>query len=107
VIHLANALSLTMFNVNTCQVNLACVGLSKEEARLLLGDNFVSCINHTSTAWLFSTELGISIPVIQATVALLPGDTLIVGQYTGPHLKEGAVELPEGGQIRWFLINIY
>jgi len=42
----------------------------------------------------------------RATIALSPGDELIVAQYRGPRLPEGAMTLPEGAKFSfvWVLV---
>lgn len=64
-----------------------------------------SIVGHEDTARLFSTLLGVDVPVNRTSVQLDPRDKLIVGQYSGPRLPEGATELPEGASIRWVLVE--
>ena len=71
-----------------------------------------SCIGHPDTATLFSTLLGIELPVNRISVKL--DDTrrvslddpprLLVGQYTGPRLPEGCTTLPDGASIEWWIV---
>lgn len=67
----------------------------------LLTEDWTSCVGHASTAAVFSDTLGIEVPHNRVNVNLTPGDALIVGQYTGPRLEEGATTLPEGAVIKW------
>jgi hypothetical protein len=67
----------------------------------------VSIVGHADTAALFSTLLGCPVAHNRATAILSPGDTLLVGQYTGPRLPEGAVTLPEGATVRWFSVTVF
>lgn len=66
---------------------------------------FRSIVGHADTAAVFSSELGIDIPCVRETFVLQPGDSLIVGQYSGPRLEEGAKVLPEGAKIRWLQVD--
>ena len=48
--------------------------------------------------------LGIPVPVNRKSIKLGSGDILLVGQYVGPRLPEGATELPENATIEWWAI---
>jgi hypothetical protein len=39
-------------------------------------------------------------------LSLAEADTLIVAQYRGPRLPEGAITLPEGAEIVFFKVRI-
>ena len=60
---------------------------------------------HADTAGLFERILGVPVPTNRATVALDVGMGLLVGQYRGPRLPEGATELPEGASIEWAYVT--
>ena len=60
-----------------------------------------SVVGHQATAELFTRILGIGVEYNRETLVLRPGDRLIVGQYYGPRLSEGATELPLGATIEW------
>jgi hypothetical protein len=64
-----------------------------------------SAIGHADTAALFSAELGIQIPCERRTVSIVKGERVIVGQYKGERLPEGATKLPDGAEIKWFLVE--
>ena len=63
-----------------------------------------SVVGHPSTAAIFSDLLGEDIPFNRESVKLGDDDALLVGQYSGPRLEEGATQLPEGAKIEWWLI---
>ena len=63
-----------------------------------------SIIGHENTAAVFSSLLGIDLPMNRESVQLTDKQMLLVGQYSGPRLPEGATELPEGASIRWWLV---
>ena len=65
-----------------------------------------SCIGHADTANVVSSLLGVYVPSNRVSVNLKKGDELIVAQYSGPRLAEGATTLPEGATIKWFLVTI-
>ena len=68
------------------------------------GHAIVSCVGHQDTAHLFSKLLGREIPCNRVSVKLVAGSAILVGQYVGPRLPEGATELPEGASIEWWIV---
>ena len=64
----------------------------------------ISAVGHADTAALFSAQLGREIPANRISVKLSPEDILVVGQYVGPRLPEGATGLPEGAKIEWWVV---
>jgi hypothetical protein len=103
---LANAFSLNMLQTLSTIQNILITPLTAERVRKILMDGVDSAVGHTDTATIFSTTLGIEIPMIRKTVTLNKGDSVIVGQYRGPRLPEGAKELPTGSTIEWVLVII-
>jgi len=72
---------------------------------LLKHEAWESAVGHADTAAVFSAEIGVQIPVSRTSVALRRYETsLIVGQYRGPRLPEGATALPEGAVIEWWQV---
>lgn len=65
-----------------------------------------SAVGHADTAALFEATLGRPVAVARVTLALGVGDRLILGQYRGPRLPEGASTLPEGARIDWYLVTL-
>ena len=77
-----------------------------EARRLLSGSNVASAVGHADTAHIFSKVLDIEVPMNRQTLALQKGEQLLVGQYIGPRLPEGATELPAGATIKWLRLVI-
>ena len=103
MIYLTNAFSLQMLTGN-------CEFVVKETtariaARLLKRGKFVSTIGHADTASVVSNTLGLDIPANRASVTLSYDDIIIVAQYSGPRLPEGATTLPEGATIKWWTVR--
>jgi hypothetical protein len=65
-----------------------------------------SAVGHADTAAVFSSLLGVPVPMERRTVTLQPGETALVGQYSGPRLPEGATTLPEEATITWLLVTV-
>ncbi len=103
---LLNAFSLNM--LTTFPASLEIDELTLEEARGLLAETAVeSAVGHADTAALFSTVLGLPVPCNRVTVVIdgMRSANVLVGQYSGPRLPEGATTLPEGASIKWLLVS--
>jgi len=87
--------------------NLGVFPLSPQEAAQHLSGGFLSAVGHADTARLIGSQLGVEVPVNRASVVLEPGDCVVVAQYLGPRLPEGATSLPDGAEIRYFLVRLY
>lgn len=108
-----NAFSLSMLQADSLWTDsrLAIRHLSDDEARKLLEVcteakyRIVSGVGHADTARIFSGILGTEVPMNRVSIDFGGGDLLLVGQYNGPRLPEGATELPEGASIRWLTVQ--
>jgi hypothetical protein len=104
---ISNAFSLSMLNGDT-----VCVftWLSLKQVKLLVNlspEGIESFVGHQPTADKFSDILGVQIPCIRGNLKFgRRGDNLLVGQYVGPRLEEGAKTLPAGADIKWCLVTI-
>lgn len=96
-VYISNAFSLSMVGENA---DIKVTPLHLNYDRDLL-NRAVSVVGHADTAVLFSSLLGREFAVNRISVSLKSGDTLIVGQYSGPRLPEGTSALPEGATIAW------
>jgi hypothetical protein len=65
----------------------------------------VSAIGHADTARLVGEQLGIELPADRRSVTL-GNEIMLVAQYTGPRLPEGATELPQGARIEFFAVRL-
>jgi hypothetical protein len=66
---------------------------------------FTSAVGHADTAMVFSNELGLPILPNRVSVKLYDPETrVLVGQYVGPRLPEGATRLPDGATIEWWIV---
>lgn len=110
---ITNAFSLGMLDGNSLWMDsrIAVRRLADDEARQLLavcseaGYRLVSGVGHADTANLFSNILGTGVPMNRISVDLTGLDLLLVGQYSGPRLPEGATSLPDGATIRWLTVQ--
>ena len=102
--HLTNSFSLNMLADFTAgQISFREIPLN--EARAIAAD-FTSAVGHADTAAIFADQLGVPVPAARITVSLIKGDEILVGQYRGPRLPEGAHTLPDGATIQWLLVTV-
>jgi len=66
-----------------------------------------SYVGHKDTAVVFSNILGVQILENRSSFLLDRGEGLLVGQYTGPRLPEGATKLPQGASIHWLVVSLF
>lgn len=122
---ISNAFSLNMVPANTNLYTYWIKGMSVEEVRgrIAAADSMTSIVGHNDTATVFSNVLGVNVNFNRTNYTMdIDGfaksvsgkgteedvrDVLIVGQYVGPRLPEGATNLPEGATIKWFLVDFY
>ena len=100
---ITNAFSLNMLALPVSTATFR--HLTVEEATALAA-GASSAVGHADTAAVFSSVLGVTVPMNRATVTLTVGDQALVGQYSGPRLAEGTTTLPEGASIRWVLVTV-
>jgi len=105
--YLTNAFSLNMLPKGGWFHNLGVFPMSSVVAAGHLSGGFVSAVGHADTARLIGQQLGIEVPVNRASISIQPGDIVVVAQYSGPRLPEGATALPPGAEIRYFLVRLY
>ena len=98
-----NAFSLNMLALVPARISVS--EITVEQAAILAGE-MTSAVGHADTAAVFSAVLGTTVPTNRATVSLSQGTTVLVGQYRGPRLPEGATALPEGATIQWLLVTV-
>jgi hypothetical protein len=101
--YLGNAFSLGMIDSNRLTgINIHVTEVLPKQ----ISNEAVSVVGHADTAALFSELLGRQIAFNRVSVTLYKGDTLYVGQYSGPRLPEGATTLPEGATVKWLKVVI-
>ena len=75
------------------------------EVKALLANGFTSAVGHASTVPLLEEALGVPTPAARATIDLTPEDVLILAQYIGDRLPEGATTLPPGARLDWLVVR--
>lgn len=101
--YISNAFSLAMLSGSYFRPE---VYVTTEVEVRKLAEGAESGVGHADTAALFSEILGIPVAFNRTNLSLEPGDVLIVGQYKGPRLPEGATKLPPGASIVWWVCKL-
>jgi len=106
MLKLANAFSLNMLSTDIRIHVLVTKRISKEEAKELLKDGFENYIGHKDLANIVSNELGLPVEMNEKrpNLVLQLEDLVVVAQYIGPRLPEGATELPPNARIEYFTV---
>jgi hypothetical protein len=102
---ISNAFSLNMLNALTTTVHVMAVDDDRLQS-LLENWHWESVVGHADTAAIMSDILKRKVEFNRATITLDHGDMMLVGQYSGPRLEEGTKTLPEGTEIRWYLVSV-
>lgn len=97
--YISNAFSLSMVAPNS---TIKVSPLTAEEVAML---PLESAIGHADTAKVVGSLLGVDLPANRANISLKPGEKMVVAQYIGPRLPEGATQLPEGAKIEFRLVD--
>ena len=106
MIVLCNAFSLNMLAPDMSGLNFSVARVTVEHARAAISLGFTSAVGHAETADVFASVLGVPVPHARVNVVLRPEAELLVGQYVGVRLPEGATSLPEGARIDWFVVVV-
>lgn len=102
--YIANAFSLNMFERAGYDIALRPTSLDGVK-NLCRNYKPESIVGHKETAAILATMLDYPVEHNRATVALSGYEwSLIVAQYTGPRLPEGATVLPEGASITFWQV---
>lgn len=110
-VYLTNAFSLNMLaNANAIvtvkELDSADAARAAHKDLNPYGGTLLSIVGHADTAAVFSEQLGYPVAFNRQSVSLNYGDKLLVGQYQGPRLPEGATALPDGASIKWLVVTI-
>lgn len=95
------------FSINMLQnpATLSFVRANDPCALLRTADVVQNAIGHPDTDRVVRNSLEFHLPVGErANVTFGEGDMLLVAQYKGPRLPEGATELPANATIEWWSV---
>ena len=102
--YVTNSFSLNMLSETNAEISVRPLSLAAAAA---MAAGALSIVGHAEIAAVTSSELGVPVAFNRATVALAPGDRLLVAQYRGPRLPEGATTLPGGAAIEYLAVSIH
>jgi len=104
--YFTNAFSVNMFQSDIADITLDFQKITQEEAISWLENrDFIYAVGHQDTANVIQSVLGVEKnPFNRISVEIDHWDTVIVAQYRGPRLPEGATTLPENATIEFWLI---
>lgn len=103
---LGNAFSLQMLTVADDGMNVNIIPIDIDGVSDLISYGFTSSIGHLDTATVVSNILGVDVPQNRINIALTSDDVLIVAQFMGGRLPEGATSLPKEMDIKFFAVSI-
>lgn len=105
-VYISNAISIGMFPVDQ-SVDVRIKPARIEYIQELFDQvEVISAVGHASTAAVISDQIGYIVESNRINVELTIDDCLIVAQYVGPRLPEGATTLPDGAEIRYFVVML-
>lgn len=104
--YLSNAFSLNMLERTNQRVHLVPVSAVEARAHLSYPGGFTCAIGHADTAHVVGSDLALALDACRIDIQLQPGDILVVAQYHGPRLPEGATTLPEGATIAYWVVDV-
>ena len=102
---LVNAFSVNMLGGSDGVKTVDFTPISVDDARLYAKLGVESIVGHPDTAAVIGNLLGIEVPVNRASINIGP-EGLLLAQYSGPRLPEGATTLPEGAKIEFWLVDL-
>ncbi len=107
MLYVVNSFSLNMlpFQMETFVIKGRKVTI-EEAADILKRSGFQSYVGHEDLAGIVTSQLGVSVLYNRQTLTVQKGDSVLVCQYRGPRLPEGATTLPEGAVIEYYLVEI-
>lgn len=99
---ISNAFSLKM--LSSFAANIRTEELTVPQVKETLSEGFQSGMGHSTE--LVSEILGMDIPMNRTNDKIQDGESVLVAQYVGPRLPEGATELPEGATLKFIKVTV-
>lgn len=94
-----------MLKEESDEYNINVRKIRTHEAVDIMREGFTSAIGHYATASIVSELTGITVNPNRVTARLEKGESMLVAQYHGPRLYEGAYKLPPGGTIIFYVVT--
>ncbi len=108
MIYLVNAFSINMLDRKAHKIEFTPI-TPDQAATILNSCNWESAIGHKdkNLEQFLENLLGTKPAVDRTTIKIDEKDLLIVAQYSGERLPEGATSLPAGAKIEFWLVQIF
>lgn len=78
----------------------------EQAAIIAKSEEWESSLGHEDIVNVVNAQLGTSFKMNRRTDILETGDAILLAQYKGPRLPEGATTLPEGARIQYYMIIV-
>ncbi len=104
MIKLVNAFSINMLKEDDSKVRFKRISL--DEAKDILRQGFESFVGHQDLANIAAGMLEMPVQVNKVSTMLEKDDIMIVAQFIGPRLPEGATKLPDGARVDFFKVTL-
>lgn len=78
----------------------------EQAAIIAKSEEWESSLGHEDIVNVVNAQLGTSFTMNRRTDVLETGDVILLAQYKGPRLPEGATALPEGARIQYYMIIV-
>lgn len=104
--YLSNAFSINMLERANQRVHLVPVSVEEARAHLQWPEGFTCAIGHADTAHVVGSDLDLELAACRMDVQLRRGDILVIAQYRGPRLPEGATVLPADAVIEYWAVDV-
>jgi hypothetical protein len=107
MLYLTNAFSLNMLDPAQVEHTIRTARLSLEQAQeIMRANDVVNAIGHADTDAVVRGLLDCPTLAVGSRLSLSAVADLLVAQYSGPRLPEGATALPEGATIIWLRVTV-
>lgn len=106
MIYITNAFSINILSKEEHRISFKPVTVEEVTAILNFYDDVVGAIGHKDTASIVENIIGVPNLHNRINIKLENNDIMLVAQYSGPRLEEGATQLPKDAQIDFWLVYL-
>ena len=107
--HLTNSFSINMINPGILgeKLYISIVMVETQTAKWFAAQTWCrSVVGHEDTARAASLQLEVPVAFNRETIRMNKNESVLVCQYHGPRLEEGATSLPEGASLGYYLVKL-
>lgn len=70
------------------------------------GKEIINALGHPDIASVVSSDLGFEVKSNRISTPMQKGDIILIAQYVGPRLPEGAKALPDGAKVKYAIVKV-